>query len=218
MMEWEKIANKIILTNVPNYYISDENCENLYYKALANHIDRVFIGPTSTLIADKFKKIGVKTAVSIAYPSGCAYPELKVQEIKNCEDTFAADMYFVTAAIGYFMSGHKQNLKDEMKLCVEAAVNKPVYFIAEASEMSDKQLETLCETAKITNAAGIINSTAFMPYDIRRTPSEDTKRLRQFAGSELEVFISGGFKTKKEVENVINNGADAVIVNTFGLL
>jgi len=212
MMEWEKIAKKIILTNVPDYNVSDENCENLYYKAMANHINRVFIGPTSAAIGAKFQNWGMKTAVSIAYPSGCAYPDLKAQEIKNCEENSAADMYYVTAAVGYFMSGHKDFLQEEMKLCVEA-VNKPVYFIVEATEMSDEHLQKLCEMAKSERAAGIINSTAFMPYEIQRSPAEDAKRLRQYAGSDLEIIVNYPFESIEEVENVIIKGADAVIIN-----
>jgi len=212
-MGWGQIAEKVILTNVPNYYISDENCENLYYKAMANQIDRVFISPTSAAVGKKFKDRGVKTAVSIAYPAGCADPELKAMEIKNCENEGgAADMYFVTAAVGYFMSGHEDNLQKEMTQCVEA-VNKPVYFIIEAGEMSDRHLRILCNIAKKTKAAGIISSTAFMPYEICREPAEDARRLRQYADGSLEIIVSGAFAAIEEIEHVIVNGADTVIIN-----
>ena len=57
-MMTETILKKIILTNIPNYYVTDENCENLYYKALANGIPRVLIGPSSMRSAEEFAARG----------------------------------------------------------------------------------------------------------------------------------------------------------------
>lgn len=204
---------KVILTNIPNYYITDENCENLYYKAQANGIDRVVIGPSSMKVIERMAVKGVKTAVTVAYPSGMISPELKAQEIEDCEkSSSAADMYFVTAAVGYFMSGHEDNLKQEMKLCVNA-VDKPVYFIVEAAEMSDEHLEKLCRTAQETKVAGIVASTAFMPYDIKRPGASDVKRLKKYAGDELEIIAAGVIETDEDVRKMLEAGADAVMVN-----
>jgi len=204
---------KVILTNIPNYYITDENCENLYYKAQANGIGRVVIGPSSMKVIEQMAVKGVKTAVTVAYPSGMVSPELKAQEIADCEkSSSAADMYFVTAAVGYFMSGHEDNLEKEMKLCVNA-VDKPVYFIVEAAEMSDEYLEKLCKTAQKTRVAGIVASTAFMPYDIKRPDASDVKRLKKYAGNDLEIIAAGVIETEEDVRKMLEAGADAVMVN-----
>lgn len=209
----ETILKKIILTNIPNYYVTDENCENLYYKALANGIPRVLIGPSSMRSAEEFAARGVKTGVSIAYPSGTVCPELKAQEIRDCEaESKIADMYFVTAAVGYFMSGHEENLAQETRLCKEAS-DKPVYLIIEAAEMTDEYLEKLCRTAKKEEIKGILLSTAFMPYDVKRPGIEDIRRVKKYVKDELEIIAAGVFESEEDVVNAIEAGADAVMVN-----
>lgn len=209
----ETILKKIILTNIPNYYVTDENCENLYYKALANGIPRVLIGPSSMRSAEEFAARGVKTGVSIAYPSGTVCPELKAQEIRDCEaESKIADMYFVTAAVGYFMSGHEENLAQEARLCKEAS-GKPVYLIIEAAKMPDEYLEKLCRTAKKEEIKGILLSTAFMPYDIKRPGIEDIRRVKKYVKDELEIIAAGVFESEEDVVNAVEAGADAVMVN-----
>lgn len=206
-------GKKIILTNIPNYYVTDENCENLYYKALANGIERVIIGPSSMKTVEELSSRGVKTGVTIAYPSGTVCPEMKAQEIKDCEGSSSvADMYFVTAAQGYFMSGHEDNLRQEMKLCVEAA-DKPVYFIIETAEMSEEYLEKFCRTAIEERVSGVVLSTAFEPYDVKRPDAGDIKRIRKYSGDQLEIIASGDIRTEEKIKEMLDAGADAVMVN-----
>lgn len=212
-MTMEDMLKKIILTNIPNYYVTDENCENLYYKALANGIERVIIGPSSMKTIEGLSSKGVKTGVAIAYPSGTVCPELKAQEIKDCEElSSAADMYFVTAAQGYFMSDHEDNLRQEMKLCV-GVTDKPVYFIIESAEMSEEYMEKLCKVAIEEKVSGIVLSTAFMPYDIKRPDAEEVKRIKKYSGNQLEIIASGVVQTEEQVREMLDAGADAVMVN-----
>ncbi|WP_138264250.1 hypothetical protein [[Clostridium] hylemonae] len=204
---------KIILTNIPNYSVSDENCENLYYRAIDNKADAVLIGPSSMKTGERFKGRGVKTGVSISYPSGAAFPDLKAQEILDCEKlSGVADMYFVTAAAGYYMSGHEDNLREEMRLCVKAA-KKPVYFITEAAEMTDECLEKMCRIACEEHVKGIVTSTAFMPYDIKRAGAADVSRLKAYGAGQLETVAFGPFCAGEDVEEIQKAGADMMILN-----
>ena len=212
-MTTEEMLKKIILTNIPNYYVTDENCENLYYKALANGIGRVIIGPSSMKSVEALSSRGVKAGVTVAYPSGTVCPELKAQEIKDCEAlSSVADMYFVTAAQGYFMSGHEDNLRQEMKLCVSAS-DKPVYFIIEVAEMPDEYLEKFCRIAEEENVSGILLSTAFMAYDVKRPNVSEVKRIKKYAGDQLEIIAAGDIQTAEEVKELLAAGADTVMVN-----
>ena len=212
-MTTEEMLKKIILTNIPNYYVTDENCENLYYKALANGIGRVIIGPSSMKSVEALSSRGVKAGVTVAYPSGTVCPELKAQEIKDCEAlSSVADMYFVTAAQGYFMSGHEDNLRQEMKLCVSAS-DKPVYFIIEVAEMPDEYLEKFCRIAEEENVSGILLSTAFMAYDVKRPNVSEVKRIKKYAGDQLEIIAAGDIQTAEEVKELLAAGAYTVMVN-----
>lgn len=217
-MTREEILRKTIATNIPNYYVTDEDCENLYYKAMGNHVNEVLLGPSSYKIAEKFSDKEMKTGISISYPAGTAYPEVKAEEIRSFEkENGSADAYYVTAAVGYFMSGHEDNLRDEIKLCVQAT-EKPVYFFIEAAEMEDRHLDKVCQTAREMKAAGIVISTAFMPYAIRRGTAEEVKRMKKYAGSDLEVIAFGTFDTVKKAEEALEAGADKIILNGIDML
>ncbi len=209
----KEVLGKIILTNLPNYYTTDENCENTFYRALANGVKRVLIGPSSMKSVEGFSQRGIKTGVAIAYPSGALYPEIKVQEIRDCElESPVADMYFVTAAQGYFMSGHEDFLADEMRQCVQAT-SKAVYFIVEAGEMPEEYMEKLCAIAKQENVAGLLLSTAFKAYDIHRPDIQTVKQIKKYSGDALEIIAAGDIDSEDTVRKMIEAGADAVMVN-----
>lgn len=209
----DEIMGKIILTNMPNYYVTDENCENLYYRALANGINRVLIGPSSMKTVEKLASRGIKTGVAIAYPSGVLLPEVKKQEILDCEaESSVADMYFVTAAQGCFMSGHEDQLIQEMRQCV-AAVDKQVYFIVEAGELTEEAMEKICMIAKQEKVSGLLLSTAFKAYDIRRPEAADVALMKKYAGDGLEIIAAGDIQTEEAVGEMLKAGADSVMVN-----
>ena len=217
-MTREEILKRVIATNVPNYYVTDKDCENLYYKSLMNHVPEVLTGPSSECIAKKFTECDIRTGITISYPSGTAYPEVKAEEIRSFEqENGAADAYYVTAAVGYFMSGHDDNLEAEMELCVNAT-KSPVYFFIEAAEMEDRHLEKVCQTAKEKGAAGIVISTAFMPYDIKRPTTRDIVRLKKYARDELETIAFGPFDTEEKVAEALEAGADKIILNGIDML
>lgn len=217
-MNKAEILKKVIATNIPNYYVTDEDCENLYYKSLTNQVAEVLIGPSSYGTAKKFVEKDIRTAIAISYPAGTAYPDIKAEEILSFErENGPADAYYVTAAVGYFMSGHEDNLKEEMELCVKAT-KKPVYFFIEAAEMAEEQLERACTIAMECKVSGLVISTAFMPYDIKEGTAQEVKRLKQYAGSLLEVIAFGAFHTAEEAEEALAAGADRIIFNGIDTL
>lgn len=217
-MNREEILKRVIATNIPNYYVTDKECENLYYKSLMNGVPEVLLGPSSCCVACKFEDKGIRTGITVSYPAGTAYPEVKAEEIRSYEqENRPADAYYVTAAVGYFMSGHEENLAQEMELCVKAT-KSPVFFFIEAAEMEDWQIETACRTAAETGVEGIVISTAFMPYDIKRPSVEEIRRLKKFTGRELEIIAFGPFDTAEKVEEVLEAGADKIILNGIDFL
>lgn len=217
-MNREEILTKVIAANISNYYVTDKDCENLYYKSLMNHVPEVLIGPSSSCIAKKIAGRDIRTGVTVSYPAGTAYPEVKADEIRSFEqENQAVDAYYVTAAVGYFLSGHDDNLEAEMELCVKAT-KSPVYFFIEAAEMEDRHLEKVCQTAKEKGVAGIVISTAFMPYDIKRASAKDIVRLKKYAGDGLETIAFGLFDTVEKIEEALEAGADKIILNGIDML
>ena len=207
-------GKNVILTNIPNYAVTDENCENLCYKALSNGICRVLTGPASLSAIAGFDGKGLSFGVSIAYPSGAVIPELKTAEMKDCEEAGKTDMFFVTCAQGFFASGHPDSLVQEMKACVKAT-EKPVYFIIEAADLSPDNLAFLVKTAKESGVAGLVLSTAFAPYDVLPDPDAALiRKIKDMAGDGLEIIAAGrNLKTRKAAEDALSAGADSVLIN-----
>lgn len=217
-MSREDILKNVIATNITDYYVTDKECENLYYKSLINHVPEVLIGPSSNCVARKFSGQKIRTGVTVSYPAGTAYPEVKAEEIRSYEkENGPADAYYVTAAVGYFMSGHEDNLADEMEMCVKAT-KKPVYFFIEAAEMEDEHMKKVCSIAKEKGVMGIVISTAFMPYDIKRASDREIKRLKKYAADELETIAFGPFDTVEKVKEILEAGADKIILNGIDML
>lgn len=214
-MRTEEMLKRVILTNVPSYYVTDENCENLYYKAILNNIPKILIGPSSCQGLKIRKNSNVQIGATIAYPSGTEYPDVKKQEIVFLEeDNEKIDEYYVVAAVGYYKSGHRSNLEDEMEQCVNIT-KKNVYFFIECAELSDEDMEDICEVAKRKGVAGLVTSVSFKPYDIKRTTLKDVKRLKKYISDKMELIAFGEFYTKKDVEEVLEAGADRIIMENI---
>lgn len=213
-----ELNKKTILTNIPHYYVTDETCENLFFKARMYGFEKVLIGPSTAKIAQKLRG-DLKVGISISYPAGAVYPELKADEIKDFEENglTAADEYYVTAALGYFISGHPENLEQEMSLCVAAANGKPVYFFLEAAEMSDADIESACAIAKKAGVKGLVASNGFLAYDIKRSGPEDIKRLKKYADG-LEILACGLLKSEADIEASLEAGADCAILDDPNVL
>jgi len=210
-----ELTEKIILTNIPDYEVRDADCENLCYKALANGISRILVGPSSLDVVKQFKGRGLRMGVSIAYPSGAVTPELKIAEMEDClASGDAVDEFFVTCAEGYFMSGHEDNLVKEMTDIVKAAGSKPVYFIIECTALSEEQTAFLVKTATEAGVKGLLISTAFRPYDtIRRPEVEDIRKMRELAGDDLEIIAAGCIRSEEDAASAIAAGADSVMID-----
>lgn len=210
----ENTVKKLIMTNIPNYEVRDVDCENLCYKAKSNGIPEIIVGPSSLSAIQGFKGNGVRVGVSIAYPSGAITPELKVAEIQDClAASDMIDVFFVTCAQGYFMSGHPDNLEKEMYDTVKAT-EKPVYFIIEETALSEDQRKILVETAKKAGVKGLLISTAFGPYDMIRRPNiEDIAKIKVLAGDTFEIIAAGNIKTEEDIEAALQAGADRVMIN-----
>ena len=212
-MENRDILAKTTLTNVTEYCVSDTDCEDIILKALHFGVDKVILSPSSAAVAKKYD--GVKYGVSIAYPSGAVYPELKAAEITDYEENCGgADEYYVSAAVGFYRSGHEDNLEKEMEQCVAAAKGKPVYFFIEAAEMSDDEIAFTCKTAEEKGVTGIVASNGFMSYDIKRSGPDDIKRING-QGRKIKVLACGCMDERKDVEACIEAGADGVILRSI---
>ena len=211
-MKSRNLASKIILSNIQNYHTADVDVENIYYKALDQGVHSVLIGGASFCVTKKFAARPVKTAVCAAYPSGAVPAELKAFEIIDAEKKYEdVEAFFVTAAMGWFLSGHADDLKKEMEACV-TATKKPVWFITELTQMPADKRKEFCEIAEKAGVAGIMTSVLFAPYELPVAGPVEIKELRSMTGLKIAAPTKSG--REEEWQALIDAGADFVVVNT----
>lgn len=208
----QEIADKIVLTNVQNYHTADVDVENLYYKALDQKVDSVLIGGASLPVTRRFASRPVKTAICAAYPSGAVSADLKAAEIEDAEKTYGnVSAFYVTSAMGWYLSGHADDLKKEMEACT-AATAKPVWFITELSQMPEDKQKEFCEIAKAAGVTGIMTSVVFAPYELPAADPAAIAALRKI--TDLKIAAATPSADPALWEEYIAAGADLVVVNT----
>lgn len=208
-----QIKDKIILSNIQKYKVDDVDCENLCLKAMKYGIKKVLVGPSSVPLVKKLLLgSSVEMGVSISYPAGTYLPEAKAEEVEELAALHpSVSTFYVVMAVGRFLSGYEEEIRQEMSRTVQAAAGKDVYFMVESAIMSEAQLKKVCEMAQEAGVCGIVDTTGFKPYDVPFPTAEDTKQLAS-ASNTLHVVANGLIETRKEVEDALLAGADEVVV------
>lgn len=211
-MKNKELAKKIILSNIQNYQVADRDVENIYYKANDIGAKAVLIGGASLGVAARFASRPAATAVACAYPSGAVDAALKAFEIT---DALAKKgdicCFFVSAAMGWFQSGHVDDLRAEMQAAVAAAKGAGVWFIVELTQMSAEQIKSFCDIAKEEGVCGIMTSTDFYPYEFPVAGPDEIKALRALTDLQIAAPTKSG--DEADWQALIDAGADLVIVN-----
>ncbi len=215
-----QLEKKMVYANAPVYKISDADCERLVLGAMAKGINRVFVLPSSLPAVNRVGDGTLKVCVGVAYPSGAYEKEVKRNEIDDLVRSGEHfDELYAVLAVGRLISGYADECFEEMRLMVETAQGKPVYFIIEAGMMSEAQKKEVVELAIKAGAKGIVASTDFVPYDLTFPQSEDIKILADAAAGRIRIVACGGIDTREKAEDMLEAGAELVCArNAFDIL
>jgi deoxyribose-phosphate aldolase len=218
-MAGQNIMERIQLTNIQRYHITDTDVVCLQSLAQLYGIKTILLSPASCDIAQKGMKESIKLGVSIAYPSGAFLKEIKEEEIADIENKWKdVCAYYVTPALGLFLGGEEETLRSEMGAAVYAAAGKDVFFFMEAAIMTDDQIHIFCQCARESGVKGVISSTGFTAYDIPAPTKEDVVRIKTNARDLLIFAWKRGKASEEEIGELLNVGADEVIVETIETL
>lgn len=201
------MKNRLILSNVMDYKVTDTDCENLVYEVINYDINRVLLGPSSIpTILTMLDKTDIKLGTTIAYPSGAYYADAKASEITELIELYPRiEEFYVVASEGRFLSGEVDEFTKEIELLVKTSGKRKIYIITEIHSLGDRMKEFV-DIVKNAGADGILISTGFYPYKESFPNDEDIKNLVAMADG-LEVIGIG-----IEPSEAINTGVDSVVV------
>jgi deoxyribose-phosphate aldolase len=207
-----QIISIIDYSNIQSYKVTDADCENLALKAIVYGFGTVVVGPSSlSAIEEILKGKNIKTAVSIAYPSGAYLLKSKTDEIKELLETKPyIDEFYAVLAVGRFLSGYADETRREIEGIVRAAGKRTVKIVIEAGIMDFTQKKTICDMVAEAGAEYIVASTGFIYYDVPIPTEYDIKELVEVAEGRIKIIACGGVDTADAAIKMLNAGADRI--------
>jgi deoxyribose-phosphate aldolase len=149
---------------------------------------------------------GVKVIAAIAYPLGAMDADAKRYETEVAVDH---DAHFleVVANVGRIKDGDHAYLLREFRDIVEAADERPVSVVIEASLLSHAEIEKICEIIASAGAKGVVTSTGFEGRDAR---IEDVRKVRGAVAESFGVKATGGLRDSAAALALIDAGATRI--------
>lgn len=206
-MEMKKIASMIDHT-ILKADASKEAVEKICREALEYKFASVCINPSNIELAAKMLKGSeVKVCTVIGFPLGANTTEVKAFETIDAIKK-GADEVDMVINIAKLKDGDFDYVKNDIKAVVDAADKKAITkVIIESCLLTDEEKVKACELAKEAKADFVKTSTGFSTGG--STPA-DIKLMRETVGPEMGVKASGGVRSLKDAEAVINAGATRI--------
>jgi deoxyribose-phosphate aldolase len=139
----------------------------------------------------------------IGFPNGYSTTESKVFETIDAFAMGATEADMV-ANIGWLLSGRFADLEDEIRRFVAAASGKITKVILETCYLTDAQKRKGVRIARRAGADFVKTSTGFAAGG---ATIDDVKLMVQEAGDSLQVKASGGIRTRRFAEQLLDAGA-----------
>lgn len=210
------MKTNIILSNIHQYQVDDAACELLCRRAVAAGVKNVLLGPSSLGMVRKLVcSYNLSLFTSIAYPSGAYFADQKAAEIRELVSLYPEiEGFLAVSAVGRYISGHRNEIAEELRLMKEATCGRKLYYVTEAFLLSDVQLDDLCDLAASADIDGIVSTAGFAPYKIPNPTVELLARLVKAANNRFQVVAGACFAGQKSVEEAFTAGAHVVVTNT----
>ena len=206
-MNNNKIAN-IIDHTVLKATATKEDVVNVCNEAKENNFFSVCINPTHIeLVKKELEGSNVKVCTVIGFPLGANTPEVKAFETKDAIAK-GADEVDMVINIGALKDKNYDLVERDIKVVVDAADKKAlVKVIIETCYLTDDEKKIACELAVKAGTDYVKTSTGFGTGG--STP-EDIKLMRDTVGPEIGVKASGGVRSIKDADAVVNAGASRI--------
>lgn len=178
-----------------------EDAKKFQFKAVCVH-------PSWVHVCHKaLKDTPTNICTVIGFPLGANTTETKVFEAKEAMDNGATEIDMVIN-IGRLKSNHTDAVKKDIEAVVQTCENRAIVkVIIETSMLTDEEKVLACQLSQEAGAHFVKTSTGFGKHG---ATIEDVKLMRKTVGSHLGVKASGGIRTLKNAQAMIQAGATRI--------
>jgi len=190
-----------------------KNAQGLCLAAKKYHFATVVINPCYISICKKMlKDSDVKICSVVAYPLGAATVESKVFESKDCIKK-GADELDIVVNLGMLKSGNFEYIEKEIQIIVNvirreqmAEYNKHIN-IKIVIENGSLTKDEVIKISKIIEESGVDFIKTSSGFGVRGVELDDVRLIREVVTRDIGVKASGGIKTFKDAQALIDAGA-----------
>lgn len=148
----------------------------------------------------------VKPIAVVGFPLGASSAQSKAFEATTAIKAGAEEIDMVIN-IGAIKSKNYKIVFDDIHFVVDASKPVPVKVIIETSSLTNEEKIVACALAKAAGAAFVKTSTGFGSGG---ATVEDVVLMRRIVGEDMFVKASGGIRTRKDAEAMIEAGANRI--------
>lgn len=145
----------------------------------------------------------------VGFPLGAMTPSAKVFETREAIRLGAREIDMVLA-VGHLKSGQVQEVLEDIRAVVKAAHPVPVKVILETAYLNREEKILACRLSQEAGAAFVKTSTGFGPSG---ATVEDVRLMRETVGPGMGVKASGGIRSWKDAQAMIEAGANRLGVS-----
>ena len=201
-----ELNNYIDHTNLKNT-ATLKDIEKLCNEAIKYHFASVCVYPYYVPLCKKLlDKTPVAVCTVIGFPMGENTKETKVFEAINAIENGASEIDMVINISALKNKDYKY-IKEEIEEIRDAIDGKVLKVIIETCLLTEEEIVKMTQICNETFVNFIKTSTGFGVYGAR---VEDVKLINDNRNEVLEIKASGGIKTLKDAEDMINAGATRI--------
>lgn len=201
-----ELNNYIDHTNLKNT-ATLKDIEKLCNEAIKYHFSSVCVYPYYVPLCKKLlDKTPVAVCTVIGFPMGENTKETKVFEAINAIENGASEIDMVINISALKNKDYKY-IKEEIEEIRDAIDGKVLKVIIETCLLTEEEIVKMTQICNETFVNFIKTSTGFGTYGAR---VEDVKLINDNKNEVLEIKASGGIKTLKDAEDMINAGATRI--------
>lgn len=201
-----ELNNYIDHTNLKNT-ATLKDIEKLCNEAIKYHFASVCVYPYYVPLCKKLlDKTSVAVCTVIGFPMGENTKETKVFEAINAIEN-GADEIDMVINVSALKNKDYDYIKEEIEEIRDAIDGKVLKVIIETCLLTEEEIIKMTKICNETFVNFIKTSTGFGSYGAR---VEDVKLINDNKNEVLEIKASGGIKTLKDAEDMINAGASRI--------
>ena len=147
-----------------------------------------------------------KVCTVIGFPLGSASAKAKAEEARIAVED-GADELDMVINVGRLLDGDYGYVRDDIAAVVNAAEGRVIKVIIEICYLTNGQIVKACQISKEAGAGFVKTSTGF---GTGGATAEAVKLMRDTVGPDMGVKASGGIKTRKDAEAMLEAGANRI--------